>query len=160
MNAANVRNTLVSLASSAYGTKTMSLAVAPTENGEPLMGVKAPVVWSKANPTICWGAMLTYTNLPLGSTAMDDGWALAPSGIDVPATGVKLPVESILYADRLLSPVLPTNTNLPLGDVPASIGGAMATGPGCSPLAKGDPGTGACRPVVTSTGNTAILFVP
>lgn len=142
---------------SVYGTKAMSVITAPTENGEPLMAVSAPVVWSNANPTICLVAMLIYTNFPPGSTAMDEG--CAPSGIDVPLTGVKLPDESIPYAETLLSPVLPTNTNFALGDVPASIGGATATKPGCRPLANGDPDTGVCRPVVASTGNTAKLFV-
>jgi len=142
-----------------YGMKTMSCGTAPTENGEPLIGVSAPELESKANPAICCGAILTYTNLPVGSTAMDDGWALVPSEIGLPATGVKLPAESILYTDRLASPVLPTNTYLPDGDVPACVGGAMATGPGCGPLTNGDPGTGLSSPVAASRGKTGRLFV-
>jgi len=47
--------------------KTMSRVTAPTEKGEPLTGVNAPELESKANPAICCGARLTYTNLPAGS---------------------------------------------------------------------------------------------
>ena len=79
-----------------YGTKTISRVAAPAENGEPAIGVSTPVLGSIANPATSWGTMLTYTNLPAGSTAIDDGWAFAPSGVGVPVTGVKLPAESIV----------------------------------------------------------------
>src|SRR5215470_12656825 len=48
----------------------MLLIVRRTETAEPAIGVSALVLASKS----------TYTNFPPGSTAMDDGWALAPSG--------------------------------------------------------------------------------
>jgi hypothetical protein len=80
----------------APGTKTISRVTCPSENGEPETGVSAPVLGSRVNPATCWVPMLTYTNLPPGSTAIDDGWAFAPSGIGVPVTGVRLPAESIM----------------------------------------------------------------
>jgi hypothetical protein len=40
--------------------------------------------------------MLTYTNLPAGSTAIDDGWEFAASWIGVPVTGVNPPAESMV----------------------------------------------------------------
>ena len=79
-----------------YGTKTISRVAAPTENGEPEIDVSVPVLGSRANPATSWGTMLTYTNLPVGSTAIDDGWALAPSEIGDPVKGVKPPAESIV----------------------------------------------------------------
>jgi len=56
-----------------YGMKTMSRVTAPTEKGKPLTGVNAPELESKANPAICCGARLTYTNLPAGSGLLSGG---------------------------------------------------------------------------------------
>jgi hypothetical protein len=66
------------------GTKTISRVTAPIESGEPATGISAPVFESSANPAACCSTVLTNTNLPARSTAMDDGWAdihasIAPS---------------------------------------------------------------------------------
>ena len=66
-----------------------------TAKGEPGMGVSVPVLESRVNPAISRGSMLIKTNLPCGSTAMDEGWELVPNGVGAP-TAARLPVESMV----------------------------------------------------------------
>ena len=135
----------------ACGMMTRSRVSWPTENGDPEMPLKAPVVWSSVNPETCFGAVLMYTSLSAGSTAIEDGWALAPNWIGVPAAA-RSPAVLSVNSDRVSPPVSPTNTKVPLG--------SMATGPDWLPPANGDPDTAVSAPVLASSDNTDTLFVP
>src|SRR5438045_1073255 len=99
----------------AWGMTTRSRVSRPGEKANPDIEVNAPVLWSRVNPEISFSAVLTNTNLPFGSTAMEDGLAPFPNWIGVPAIEARSPAAPSAKADNVSPPVSPTNTNLPLG---------------------------------------------
>ena len=79
----------------------MDIGYDPAPNGLLAIADSAPVVGLIRNPaTVLSRVLLTYTNLPVGSTVTDSGSVPAANGL--PAIGVSAPVDVFIEKAEML----------------------------------------------------------